>query len=242
MGGFYGLPPLPPRPQVNGPMQYAPQGNVANGPVPVPGAAPFKQPLAPNLIDGINRFMQEYKAQRDAQKARYLNMGQTNLQNMMLGLPIDKMKTAKYLKKGGMDLDFEGAAATPGTPGQTINVPGSPGSPGQAPPTISIPASAGAPGTIGTPGWLQGPPLPGTPGQMPIDARSIMMPSGPATAGQMPIDPRTIQVPGNPGTPYQPGPQQSGIGQLLTSMGLRGPQINPNSPGMQWMNQMAALG
>lgn len=73
---------------------------------------------ASNLIQGIAAFMDQYKKGREEERMKYANLAQQNITNMMLGLPVDKKKTAQYMKKAGMDLDFE-SAVVPSTERQT---------------------------------------------------------------------------------------------------------------------------
>lgn len=202
--GSYGIPPLPEPPRPSGPAQYAPQGNMAPGPSPNPYVLPYRQPMAPTLIDGINKFLDSWKQQRQADQQRNASLFDKDIQNINLGIPVDLKKTAKYAKRSGLNIDFEGTAANPAQPA--------------TPPSTAQ----------GAPQQQQLSPLPDG-SQMPaqtVPGGSVPMPGTPATAG----------------TPYQPGPQQSFMQQLLTKMGARNPQINPQSPGMNWLQQQQALG
>ncbi len=195
--GNFGIPPLPQPPRDAG-MGYAPQGNMAPGPSPNPYMLPYKQPLAPTLIDGINKFMENYRQQREADKQRNAGLFDKDIQNINLGIPVDLKKTAKYAKRAGLNIDFEGTAAAPAIPGGSAQ---------------------------GAPQQQQMPALPdGTP--MPAQT----------------VQPGSVPTPGAAGMPYQPPAPQSPIQGLLAKMGMTNPQINPQSPGMNWLQQQAQLG
>jgi hypothetical protein len=148
--------------------------------------------------------MENYKAQRQQDQQRNAGLFDKDIQNINLGIPVDLKKTAKYAKRAGLNIDFEGTAATPGGPATP-------------------------------PGMVQGPPQQQQLSPLPDGTQ---MPPQMAPGGSVP----TPGMPGMQGTPYQPPAPQSGIQQLLTKMGMTNPQINPQSPGMGWLQQQQQLG
>lgn len=116
--GIPPLPPLPPAPPGGGPQQprtlYPPPGTQIRPPA-----------VGAQVVDGVNQFVQNFKAMRDADRQRNLGIFQSDIQNLMLGIPVDMKKTARAAKRAGLNIDFEGTAATPGTPAipaQSMNV------------------------------------------------------------------------------------------------------------------------
>ena len=154
---------LPPPPHINGPAGYAPQGGVAQGPTSGPYTLPYKPPVAANIVEGINAFMQNFKAMRDQDRARNQQLFQQDVQNMMLGLPVDMKKTARYAKRAGLNIDFENPAPSatqdrPAIPPQQIGtLPGAGGGiPVMQPGMPGIPAAPTPPPVSGFQHFLQG--------------------------------------------------------------------------------------
>lgn len=123
MGAFPLPPPLPAPPTVQGPQAPGPGQGYMQPPTQAQSTPP---PAAANIVQGIASFMQQFGAQKEQKRQQSANQAQQNLQNLILGLPVDLKKTARLMKSAGMDLDFESATT-------------------QAPPAASTMAGAGAP-------------------------------------------------------------------------------------------------
>lgn len=99
--------PMPPMP---------PNYTAPSGPAPLQGynSPPTQLQSAPpsegaNLIQGINAFLEQYRKSKETDRQEAMGHANQHIQNLLLGLPVDLKKTASYMKRAGMDLDFEGA-------------------------------------------------------------------------------------------------------------------------------------
>ncbi len=69
---------------------------------------PYQQNQASQWIQGIGMFLQNFRAEREADKAKNQQMFQKGMEQLMMGIPVDKKKLLTYAKKGGIELDMEG--------------------------------------------------------------------------------------------------------------------------------------
>jgi hypothetical protein len=171
-----------------------------------------------NLATGIAAFLTNYHQGREAEKASNKQDFLSDVQLMMLGIPVSHVEMAKKAKKAGMDLDFENDN-NPAVAAQANNA--------QVGQQFGQAAAAASPAlqqmlTAQTRGLSQD--MSGG-----VDTPSTQ-PSMSLPAGQMqPIPPPT------------PAPSRN-LFQRLADQYTGGPEPNPNSTGMQWLRQLAGQG
>lgn len=97
------FPGLPQPPQTGGPSQ-----GVRPQPLYGPGA-PFQQPIGSQVAQGIDAFVTNYIAAKDARQAKFRQKFFDSLQLIQAGLGsrIDLETVAKYAKKGNIPLNFD---------------------------------------------------------------------------------------------------------------------------------------
>ncbi len=166
-----------------------------------------------NLATGIAAFLTNYHQGREAEKASSKQDFLSDVQLMMLGIPVSHVEMAKKAKKAGMDLDFENDNS-PAVAAQGANA----GVAQQQSQAIQQ-----------GPGQALGQMLAGGGGEgMPPVPPPLTQPYGPGV-GQQPM-------PGPVAAPHR------NLFQRFTDQYTGGPEPNPNSTGMQWLNQLAGQG
>src|SRR6266446_714191 len=86
-------------------------------PYPAPNQAQSAPPnTGASVVAGIADFLQNYQRGQQAEQDRNKQDFISDVQMMMLGIPVDHTKMAKKAKAAGMDLDFEGTNAPPQVP------------------------------------------------------------------------------------------------------------------------------
>jgi hypothetical protein len=146
MGGFG--PPLPGR---RGYPQYGQRYGVQQPPE---GLVPYKTPVANQIVDGINQFVDNFKGSQEANKQAARQRFLEGIQMMQLGLPVDQKKMARDARTAGLNFDYEG----PTRAEQAQQ---------QQPPMPGMPTNGGMQPQMGGGGMppQQGPPMPGDGGR-----------------------------------------------------------------------------
>ncbi len=92
-------PQLPQMRPMAGP-QPGPQGQVMNSPFP-------SNSTGGNIAQGITQFIKSYLGSKEAMKRTAAKNVERDINNLMLGIPVDLNKTAKEAKKAGFNWDFK---------------------------------------------------------------------------------------------------------------------------------------
>lgn len=235
MGG-YG-PPMPGR------RVGAPLGPQYGGPQ-SPDLVGSRTPVANQIVDGINSFVEGFKTSKESEKQAARQRFLEGVQMMQMGLPVDQKKMARDARTAGLNFDYEGptAAERQAQQQQAAPMPGMPMPSGdmmQLPPGI-------APMGIGNGGMMASPEMMG--GRSMADPRMMVRPE--MFGGRKMSDPRMMVSPeamGGRSAPM-PGPGGGGrgffgrLGQAMTQPFQAPPPI-PDSAGVyQALDKIQQMG
>jgi len=146
------------------------RGFYHGGGMPPPqGAMPYQTPVANQVVEGINQFVDNFKGVRDEEKQAAKQRFLEAVQMAQLGLPIDMQKAARDARKAGLNFDYD----SPRQPQQPQGQPGAmppPGQPGMGAPPMGQQPQGNPLQRMGR--WIQNtlvpPPTPDVPMDAPI--------------------------------------------------------------------------